>query len=111
MIERQDDMEVVGEVLHPVDLLVAVRETEADVLILALKNSEEPGLCSHLLTEHPNLTILGLTYEGKSAFIEQLCPLRREIIDPSEAKILSALRHATRAPCSSEGEMEKGQLH
>lgn len=34
------DMEIVGEVLHPVDLLVAVRETEADAVILDI---DDPG--------------------------------------------------------------------
>lgn len=108
IIERQSDMEVVGEVLDPLDILMAVREMEADAVILAVKDSEEPGLCSHLLSENPNLTILGLTSEGKSAFIEQLCPRRREIIDPSEGSILSALREAIRAPCTSDEE-EKDQ--
>lgn len=107
MIDRQEDMEVVGEILDPVDLLVAVRETEADAVILALRGSEEPGLCSHLLAEYPNLTIIGLSSEGKSAFVEQLCPRRQDIVDASEAKILSALRQAIR-PCSWEGVMKEG---
>lgn len=98
-IEHQEDMKVVGEVLDPLGLLMAVRKTGADVVILALKGSEEPGLCSHLLAEYPNLTILGLAPQGESAFIDQLRPHRQEISDPSEANILSALRHAIRAPC------------
>lgn len=100
MIKRQSDMEVVGEVLNPVDLLVAVRESEADAVILALKDSREVGLCSHLLTGYPNLTIVGLTSDGKNAFIEQLCPRRVEIVDPSEKSILNALRQAVRSPCN-----------
>lgn len=100
IIEQQSDMEVVGEVLDPLDILVAVRGTEADAVILGLRGSEEPGLCSHLIAEYPNLTILGLASEGKSAFVEQLCPRRQQIIDPSEANILSALRQAVKEPCS-----------
>lgn len=100
MINRQNDMEVVGEVFNPVDLLVAVRESEADTVILALRDSPEVGLCSHLLSEYPNLTIVGLTSHGKNAFIEQLCPRRMEIVDPSEKSILSVLRQAVRSPCS-----------
>ena len=107
IIEDQPDMEVVGEVLDPLDLLMAVRNMKADAVILAVKDSEEPGLCSHLLAEYPNLAILCLALEGKSAFIEQLCPRRLEIVDPSEDKILSALRHAVRAPCSLEGGGER----
>ncbi len=105
LLGTEPDMEVVGEVLDPLDLLVAVKEMEADAVILAVKDSEEPGLCSHLLAEYPNLAILCLALEGKSAFIEQLCPRRLEIVDPSEDKILSALRQAVRTPCSSEMEL------
>ena len=110
MINRQNDMEVVGEVLNPLDLLVAVREVEVDAVILALKNSRDVGLCSHLLSEYPNLTIVGLTSHGENAFIEQLCPRRVEIVDPSEKSILSALRQAVRSPCSWAGDSPDRQV-
>ncbi len=108
IIDDQPDMEVVREVLDPLDILLGVMETKADAVILALKGSEESGLCSHLLAEYPNLTILCLAFEGESAFIEQLCPRRREILDPSQAIILSALRQAI-WPCSSEEDVKNGQ--
>ena len=99
IIEAQPDMEVVGEVLNPVDLLVAVRATEADAVILALEGSEEPGLTSHLSAEYPKLTILGLPARGKTAFVR---PGRQEIVEPTGPKILEALRQAILAPPSSE---------
>ena len=102
IVESQQDMEVVGEVLNPVEVLVAVREAKPDAVILALKDSEEPGLCSHLVAEYPNLTILGLAPDGRTALIR---PRRQEIVHPSGANILSTLRHAVRAPCSSEMEL------
>lgn len=111
ILESQPDMEVVGEVLDPLGLLVAVREMEADSVVLALRDSEESGLRSHLLAEYPNLTILCLASEGETAFIEQLCPRRKEIIDPSEASILNALRHSVREPCPSKEENGKLPRH
>jgi len=108
IIEDEQDMEVVGEVLAPVDLLVAVRETKAHAVILTMRGSEEPGLCSHLLAEYPDLTILGLAFEGQKAFIKQLRPRREEIADPTGAKILSALRNAIRGPWSSVDEDNEG---
>ena len=99
LIEREEDMEVVGEVLDPLDLLLAVRETEADAVVMALKGSEEPGLCSHLLAEYPDLTIVGVASGGESAFIEQRTPQRQEIPEPSKANILDALRHAVGSSC------------
>lgn len=98
MIQGQPDMEVVGEVLGPLDVLMAVRDREADAVILALEDYEEPGLCSHLLAEYPNLTILSVAPNGETAFIR---PRRREIIDPSEANILNTLRQVIHTPSNS----------
>jgi DNA-binding NarL/FixJ family response regulator len=89
MIRRQEDIDLVGEVLEPLDVLVAVREMRADAVVLALEECEEPGLCSHLLAEYPDLTILGLAPDGKTAFVRSP---RREIGQPSEEAILRALR-------------------
>jgi DNA-binding NarL/FixJ family response regulator len=102
IIAHQADMEIIGEFPDPVELLLAAKETRADAVIVEMRGAEEPGLCSHLLAECPNVTILVLESEGNTAFIEQLCPWRREIVDPSEANIVHALRQAVRAPCSSE---------
>ncbi|MFQ5847554.1 MAG: hypothetical protein ACE5IQ_07780 [Candidatus Methylomirabilales bacterium] len=98
IIEHQEDMEVVCEVLEPLELLVAVSEREADAVILDLEDYEEPPLFTHLLAEYPNLTILGLAPDGKTALLR---PRRQEIADPSETKILDALRHAIQSPCNS----------
>lgn len=104
MIEAQPDMEVVREVLDPVDLLVAVGDTQADAVILDLEDSEEPGLTSHLLAEYPDLTILGLAANAKRVFIR---PRRQEVLDPTAAKILNGLRYGIRTPGSSEKEREE----
>ncbi len=93
IVQRHEDMEVVGEILDPIGLLVAVREREADAVILTLNDYEEPGLCSHLVAEYPNLTILGLAADGKTAFLR--LP-RREIKVPSQQSIVDALRDAIR---------------
>ncbi len=93
LVQRQEDMEVVGEILDPIGLLVAVREREADAVILTLKDCEEPGLCSHLVAEYPNLIILSLAADGKTAFLR--LP-RREIKVPSVDSIVDVLRDAIR---------------
>jgi 6-phosphogluconolactonase/glucosamine-6-phosphate isomerase/deaminase len=98
-IRAQSDMEIVGEHLDPLPLLLAAKETKANAAIVASRNSREPGLVSHLLAECPNMIVLGLGDQGHIAFIVQMCPWRKEIIDPSEANILSALRHAIQEPC------------
>ena len=107
LIDTQKDMEVVGELLGQVNVLMDIRKIKADAVILALQDYEEPGLYSHLVAEYPNLTILGLAPDGRTALIR---PRRQEIVHPSGANILSTLRHAVRAPCNWEKEMDKGYL-
>jgi DNA-binding NarL/FixJ family response regulator len=105
IIARQPDMEIRGEFSNPLELLLAAKEIGVDAVIVELQDSQEPGLCSHLFAECPTVTILGLASADGSAFIEQLCPWRKDITDPSEAAIIDALRQAVRMPCSS-GERE-----
>jgi len=91
-------MEIVGEVLDLSVLVRTAQETAADVIIVALEDSVALGLGSQLLTECPDVIILELASQGDVAFIGQVCLGRREIAEPSEANILSALRHAIQDP-------------
>jgi hypothetical protein len=91
-------MEIVGEVLDLSVLVRTAQETAADVIIIALEDSVALGLGSQLLTECPDVIILELASQGDVAFIGQVCLGRREIAEPSEANILSALRHAIQDP-------------
>jgi hypothetical protein len=100
MIEGQRDMEIVGEARGRFDLLLAVRDAHADAVILSAEDSDVPGLCSHLLGEYPGLTILTLGVKGGHAVVEQLCPSRREIVNPSREKVVTALRDAMAEPCA-----------
>jgi DNA-binding NarL/FixJ family response regulator len=109
IIAHEADMKIVGEFTDPVELLLAAKETRADAVIVEMLGAEEPGLCSHLLAECPNVTILVLASAGNTAFIEQLCPWRQEIADPSEVNIVRALRQAVRTPCSSEAGETNGR--
>jgi DNA-binding NarL/FixJ family response regulator len=101
IIARQPDMEVVGEILDPLGVLLAAKATQADVVVLDLRGAEEPGLVSHLLAECPQVTILGLASHGDTALMVQRRLWRKEIVDPSEVNILRALRHAVREPGSA----------
>lgn len=101
-IEQQEDMEVVGEVLDTNDLLVAVRETRADAVVVTIRGPEELALFNPLLAEYPNLIVLSLESSGKTAFVGKFCSPWQEIVDPSEADIEGALRHGVKVPCDPE---------
>ena len=75
LIEREQDLEVVGEVDDPVDLLVAVGATQANVVLLhcpgiqgrTCEDGAAPGICTHLLNEYPDLFIICLSEDGDLA--------------------------------------------
>jgi hypothetical protein len=93
LLQQQSDIEVVGTVLDPVELLVAVGDRQADVVVVTLPDSGDmPGICSHLLHEYPQLLILAL-----SATRTRGCTYRQAIIveplaDLSDDGILTVVR-------------------
>ena len=97
MIEHQGDMEVVGEVIDPIELLIAARTVQVDVVIITpLKANGDPRICCQLLGEHPLLKIIILSAEGEAAFLYQsYCPKVR-IDEPSEQAIFNAIRESIR---------------
>jgi len=100
LVEGQPGMEIVGDLRGPMRILQEVGRTKADAVILTLDGIVEPGLCSQLLAVYPDLTILGVASDMKAAFIQQLCPRRRDIIDPQSMNIVESLRAAVREPCT-----------
>lgn len=98
LIARQPDMEIVAEVLDLSVLRRVAEETAADVIIVALEDSNALRLGRQLLAERPEMVLLALAAKGDAACIEQVCLGRREIAEPSEANILSDLRHAIQGP-------------
>ena len=78
LIEREPGIELVREVADPIDLLVEVKQTQAEVVIQEWPESEEiPGICSHLLTEYPDLLLIGITQDTGHAFVCELTIARR----------------------------------
>ncbi|HDQ46251.1 MAG TPA: response regulator transcription factor [bacterium] len=93
LIERQPDMKVTGEVVDPIELIFALRTTPADVVIITPhKANGDPRICSQLLKEHPQLTILMLTEESKAVYIFQSGLHRKRIERPTQEAIISAIR-------------------
>lgn len=70
VIERHHNMEVVGEAFDPIDLLVTVSETDADVVIMAHPEADMmPGICTHLLSEFPIMLLLIISTIDQRAFL------------------------------------------
>jgi DNA-binding NarL/FixJ family response regulator len=96
VITDQPDMEVVGELTGAVGLLMAAGQNHADVVILGLRDPELPGIGTHLLSEYPHLKILGVTVDGRQAFLHELLPHRLPLGEASPAGLLDAIRTAIR---------------
>lgn len=99
LIDRQPDMEVVGEVIEPIELLLLMGAKTIDIVILApLDIAEEPKICRHLLAEYPHLKIVGLTAKGDEAILYD-AGFRTKPIDTSS---ISAILHAIRVSLSQQ---------
>jgi DNA-binding NarL/FixJ family response regulator len=104
LVARQPDMEVVSEVLDPIELLLAVKATNADVVIVTpLPANGEPHICTQLLAAYAQLKIVTQSAKGEAAYLYQSGSPRRRIEEPSEQLILGAIRESMH-----DGKLTKG---
>ena len=95
MINHQPDMEVIGEVVDPIELLRFSSQALIDVVIVSpIKGNGEPKICSHLLTEHPPLKIVTLSEKGEAAYLYQSDLPRVSIEEPTGQLIIGAIRES-----------------
>ena len=93
LVERQPDMHVVAEVLDPIELLIAVKATPVDAVIVTPLDLEvESRLCRHLLEENSQLRIVTLSATGDAAILYESCSRKKRIDQPSGQSILDAIR-------------------
>ena len=80
------DIDLVGPIADAVELLMAVREINADAVILPLsKDGGEPGLCSHLLAEFPGLLVLAISANAQHVFLFDQAISKTQILDQGRA--------------------------
>lgn len=96
-LDEAPDIEIVGEVHDVLDILMAVKHKQADVVV-ASDSSDDRGMASHLLAQFPDMTLLLLGAEG-GAHIEQRCQHRFTVSNQSGDAIADALRFAVESPC------------
>jgi DNA-binding NarL/FixJ family response regulator len=95
IIDHQPDMAVVGEVLDPLQLLLAFRQTPVDVVIITpLGANGEPKICHLLLGEYPHLKIVTQSAKGEAAYLYQSGVQKKRLDKPSGQSILGAIRQA-----------------
>lgn len=95
LVQHETDIEIIKEVLDPVELLMAIGETEADVAVICGPDfNEEPGICSHLLAEYPRLLIFALSPEGHKGYMYRQSIIMETLSNVSGKEILAAIRSA-----------------
>jgi DNA-binding NarL/FixJ family response regulator len=93
-IAAQPDMEVVGEEYGPMQILQHTGSSKAQVVILCTCGMEQPGLCSHLLSAYPAVTILCIASDLTSAFVEKLYARRDAVPGTSLESMMQSIRLA-----------------
>jgi AmiR/NasT family two-component response regulator len=96
----EEGIEVIGEAVEPLNLLLQVNQHAADVVVLSqLENGGEPGICSHLLLEYSNLGILLLPSTPDSGPLHWMV-LHREVVKEASTE---GLRYVLRKARSRSG--------
>ncbi len=97
VVDRQQDMRVVGEIDDGAATLRRVARSRADFVIVGLHDSELPEMCDRLLRDRPGTKIVGVSQEGRRAFLYELRPYTQPLGEMSSQVLLDVIRQ-TRAP-------------
>ena len=93
MLMNEPDMEIVGEADNTIDILLKVGTTHADVVAIDLPpTGEDPGLCSHLLSEYPQVKIIAISEEGDTAVTYESGVVRKYLPDMSLENLTDLIR-------------------
>lgn len=112
VLERRPDLEVATAAPDPIEMLAAVDRVEPDVVFVTLSGSgEDPGICSHLLAEYPQLLVIALSPVEQRAVVYRQVITREELRPLAEESLLRVIRRQkqeTPRPAGGLGAPEEG---
>ena len=92
LAEGDDQLQILGEAEGPIDILLRTKGLSADLVVLShTPNGGEPGICSHLLLEYPNLVVVLVPSDSGPNILCRMV-LHREIRDASKEALRVLLR-------------------
>ena len=91
LVGTETDMVVVGAV-EPGNLLDALGDTRPDVVILGLDDVSAAPISTQLLSLWPDLKVMGVSADGRSACLYELRPHRVPLGDLSAQGLVEAIR-------------------
>ena len=93
MLDHDPDLEIVGEVIDPIDTLLEIESTQADVVAIDLPRSgKDPGLCSHILAEYPEVKVVAVSSGGETSIVYEIGVTRRYLRDVSLEAVTRIIR-------------------
>lgn len=93
ILSQEPGVELVGEASDAVDTLIKAGNTQATVVVIDLPSSgRDPGLCSHLLEENPQVKVVAVSQDGGRAVKYERGILKRQIKDTSPKSLINLFR-------------------
>lgn len=99
VLANQVDVELVGDVSGAIEILLAVGETRADVVVLGMPGIELPGIAGQLLDEYPQLKVLAVNLNRQRALLDELRPQLLLIGEVTSEGLLEAIRTDAQPGC------------
>lgn len=91
----QDDseLEIVGAAENSMDILLQAQDLRPDVVVLLQDpGGKEPGVCSHLILEYPNLAVLLLPASRKGEVLQRMVLHKESWAEVSKEALRAALK-------------------
>jgi len=88
------DMESLGVAEGSIELLLKVAELRAEAVVLPMRRDEtDPGLCSHLLFEYPDLIVVSVSRNLERANVYRRVIIRQTLQDGHGATVFHEIRN------------------
>jgi DNA-binding NarL/FixJ family response regulator len=91
-VSGQGDLEMVGRLDNRRAILSKTSDTEADVVVIGLADSDLPQECLSLFEALPHVRVIGVAADGRRAFLYELRPLRTALGELSPDALVQAIR-------------------
>ena len=102
MLMSEPDIEIVGEAIDIVDILLKVGSTRAEVVVIDLPRcGKDSGLCSHLLAEYPDVKIMAVSEDGNRIVMYETAMVRKQTSSASVEKLVDLIRQSVRGEVNS----------
>lgn len=94
IVGPEPDMEIVGEAEDEGDVPAAIGRTGAEFLIVGLNGSDLPPVSAPVLFQRPDVTVFGLSTEGRQGYLYELRPHAVPVGEVSPGLLLDIIRRA-----------------